>query len=147
LLPFGYPRRTAVPGKPAAWTHTRELYFVYLTLPLAGLTDLLHRLASSQGPLRRTDDPGLRFEWQPVLLPAGLEHLMADLALEDDSGTTLTYLRFRPLAQWGKGEAVGQLVDGMNSAEDDLVRAEAISAGIVAEVERLVEQMRDEEQT
>ncbi len=146
LLPFGYPRRSEVPGKPAAWTHTRELYFVYLTLPFAGLTDLLHRLASSQGPIRKVDDPGLRFEWQPLVLSAGLKHLAADLTLDDDPRTTLMYLRFKPLAQWGKGVTVDKLIDGIRSAEDDLARAEAISANVVGHIERIVEQINDEEQ-
>ncbi|MBS0415959.1 MAG: hypothetical protein JSR68_16460 [Proteobacteria bacterium] len=141
LVPFGYPRRSEVPDKPAAWTHTRELYFVYLTLPFAGLTDLLRRLASSQGPVRRLDDPPLPFEWRPMVLSAGLEHLVADLTLDDDPRTTLVYLRFQPLAQWGKAVTVGKLVDQIRSAEDDLARAEAISAGIVTHIERIVERM------
>lgn len=145
LLSFGYPRRTDVPGKPAMWSQTRELYYVYLTLPFAGLTDLLRRLVSIQGPVRRHDDPRLPFEWQPMVLSAGLEHLVADLTLDDDPRTTLVYLRFQPLAQWGKAVTVGKLVDAMRSAEDDLARAEAISAGIVKHIGRIVEQMRDEE--
>ena len=145
LVPFGYPRRSEEPGKPAAWTHTRELYFVYLTLLFAGLTDLLHRLASSQGPIRKVDDPGLRFEWQPLVLSAGLEHLAADLTLDDDPRTTLVYLRFQPLAQWGKTVTAGKLVDAMRSADDDLARAEAISAGVVTHIGRIVERMDSEE--
>ena len=70
---------------------------------------------------------------------------MADLTLDDDPRTTLVYLRFQPLAQWGKAVTVGKLVDAMRSAEDDLARAEAISAGIVKHIGRIVEQMRDEE--
>ena len=145
LVPFGYPRRNEEPDKPAAWTHTRELYFVYLTLPFAGLTDLLHRLASSQGPIRQADAPALRFEWRPMVLPAGLDHLTADLTLDDKPRTALVYLRFQPLAQWGKAVTVGKLVDAMHSADDDLARAEAISAGIVTHIERIVERMNNEE--
>ncbi len=146
LVPFGYPRRSEALGKPAAWTQTRELYYVYLTCPFAGLTDLLHRLANNQGPIRKVDDPGLRFEWRSMVLPAGLNHLMADLTLDDKPRTTLVYLRFKPLAQWGKGETVGPLVNGMHSAEDDLARAETISADVVGRIERIIEQTNDEEQ-
>jgi len=146
LVPFGYPRRSEDPDKPAVWSQTRELYYVYLTCPFAGLTDLLHRLASSQGPIRKVADPGLRFEWQPLVLSAGLEHLAADLTLDDDPRTTLMYLRFKPLAQWGKGVTVGKLIDGICSAEDDLARAETISADVVGRIERIVERMNDEEQ-
>ena len=144
LVPFGFPRRAPVPGQAAAWRQTRELYYVYLTCPFAGLTDLLQRLASSQGPIRKVDDPGLRFEWQPLVLSAGLEHLAADLTLDDEPRTTLMYLRCKPLAQWGKSVTVDKLIDGIRSADDDLARAEAISAGIVGHVERVVEQIYKE---
>ncbi|MEZ5641697.1 MAG: hypothetical protein R3E70_06460 [Burkholderiaceae bacterium] len=109
------------------------------------LTDLLHRLASSQGPIRQADAPALRFEWRPMVLPAGLDHLTADLTLDDKPRTALVYLRFQPLAQWGKAVTVGKLVDAMHSADDDLARAEAISAGIVTHIERIVERMNNEE--
>lgn len=78
-----------------------------------------------------------------MVLPAGLDHLTADLTLDDKPRTTLVYLRFQPLAQWGKTATVGKLIDAMCSAEDDLARAETISADIVTHIERIVERMND----
>lgn len=136
LQASGHPRREQAPGKPTTWTQSRELYMVFLSLPFAGLTDLLQRLASSDGPIRRVLDPALRFEWRPLVLLAGYEHLAADIAYGDEPRTTLVYLRFQPIAEWGKGAALEKVVDGMRHAEADLARAEAISAEVVAQVER-----------
>lgn len=112
---------------------------------MAGLTDLLHQLSSRQGPIRQVGDPVLRLEWRPIVLQAAQEHVAQDLTMQNEPRTTLVYLRFKPLSQWGKGVTVGRLVDGIRSAEDELSRAEAISAGIVAEVKRAAQQADSEE--
>jgi alkanesulfonate monooxygenase SsuD/methylene tetrahydromethanopterin reductase-like flavin-dependent oxidoreductase (luciferase family) len=80
----------------AAWTVRREIYFLFIGLPFAGLTDFLKRMHSVNGPLRRTQDPDFRVELRPFVIPTALDAMADHLEFWDKARSTRSYLNFKP---------------------------------------------------
>jgi hypothetical protein len=84
----GVPVREVAASGSAAWTIRRELYYLFIGVPFAGLTDLLGRLRGEEGPIRSVDDPQLRFELRPFIVPAGFECHAREFSVSDAEDTT-----------------------------------------------------------
>jgi hypothetical protein len=72
----------------AAWTLRRRIYVVFVKVPFAGLTEMLERLRSPEGPIRYRTDRDLTFDLQPVVFPQGFELQVKSIALWDRGRTT-----------------------------------------------------------
>ena len=99
LAPQGFPVREEANDGSAAWTLRREIYFLFVGLPFAGLTDFLSRMATPNGPIRRAADPDFRFELRPIVMPAAFERQTESLAIWDTARTTRSFLQFAPPGQ------------------------------------------------
>jgi len=137
LLPHGLPVREVGSDGSAAWTLRREIYFLFIGLPFAALTDFLIRAASANGPIRTATDPDLRFELRPIVIPAAFEVQFESVALWDTARTTRSLLMF---ALPGVTKDVPKVEDVM--AEERLVpstlaKVEAISSDVVTAVEQI----------
>jgi hypothetical protein len=87
LAPQGFPLRELTNDGPTAWTLRREIYYVFISLPFAGLTDFLQRMATENGPIRTARAPDLRFELRPVVLPAAFDIQTESMSLWDRART------------------------------------------------------------
>ena len=94
LAPLCLPDREVADDGSAAWTLRRDIYFAFVTLPFAGLTDFLQRLASDYGPIRPVADPQVRFTFQPVVIPGLVETLVEGVALWNPQQSTRYQLFF-----------------------------------------------------
>ena len=144
LAPLGFPARETVGDGTTAWTLRRKAYALFIRLPFAGLTDYLARVVDAQGPIRATSDPGLRFELRPLIVPATFEMQAASIALIDDARTTRSCMHFEP---GDMDQAVADLARFIDGGQNDfaaLTEVEAISADVVAEVDRLYRKATEE---
>ena len=140
LSPQGFPVREVADDGSAAWTLRREIYFLFIGLPFAGLTDFFKRMASANGPIRTSADPALRFELRPIVIPAAFELQAESLTLFDKGRTTRSYLLF---AKPGEAKVVPSVEDFLEDelrAQITLAKVEAISNGVVTELEQIFEQ-------
>ena len=64
-----------------------NVYFIFINLPFAGLTDLLSRTSDESGHLRTASAQPLRFEWWPILMHSGFEVQAESIALFDRART------------------------------------------------------------
>jgi len=135
LLPQAFPVREEAKDGSAAWTLRREIYFLSIGVPFAGLTDFLERIAIANGPVRRTSDPEFRFELRPVVIPAGYEIQIESLATLDDKRATRSFLTFPRLG--GMPASVEEVLSAEMNSSETLAKAENISQALVAEVERI----------
>jgi hypothetical protein len=140
LAPHGFPVREEANDGSAAWTLRREVYFLFIGLPFAGLTDLLSRIATPNGPIRRTGDPDFRFELRPIVMPAAFELQTESLAIWDTARTTRSFLQFTPPGQTKNIPKVEDVIKAERSAPATLAKVETISADIVAAVEQIFQQ-------
>jgi hypothetical protein len=136
LAPCGLPVREVADDGSAAWTLRREVYFVFINLPFAGLTDFLARMAAPDGPIRAASDPDLRFELRPVVMPAMFEAQAQGLAVSDQGRTTRSFLQFAPPGAEKTVPTIEQAVESEGNAAAALAQAEAISAEVVAAIEQ-----------
>lgn len=136
LVPHGFPVREVGRDGSAAWTLRSDVYFLFIRVPFAGLTDLLSRLATENGPIRKASDPALRFELQPVVLPAAFEMQAESLALWDRGRTTRSFLQFEPVGVDKSAQALEQAADTYRDAAA-LTKAETISREVVTEIEQI----------
>jgi hypothetical protein len=81
LAPHAFPVREVAKDGSAAGTLRRDVYFVCISLPFAGLVDFLNRMSSKNSPVRVTSDPSFRFELCPIIFPAGFEIQIENLAI------------------------------------------------------------------
>lgn len=137
LAPFGFPVREAANDGSAAWTLRREMYFLFIGLPFAGLTDLLSRMAIENGPIRTSSDPDLRFELRPIVVPAAFEVLTESLALWDKPRTTRSFLQFTSPGQDKTVPTVEQAIDAERTAPATLAKIESISGDVVTAIEQI----------
>jgi len=137
LAPQGLPVREVANDGSAAWTLRREVYFLFIGLPFAGLTDFLRRMASPNGPIRTAADPDFRVELRPIVLPAGFEFQAESLTLWDKSHTTRSFVRFAPLGETKDVPKVEDVVESERVAPATLAKAEAISRDVVAAIEQI----------
>jgi hypothetical protein len=133
LLPQAFPVREVASNGSSAWTLRRELYYVFIGLPFAGLSHFLELISSPKGPVRRQTDGLLRGELQPIIIPAAFELQVESFATTDKDKTTRTSLFFD---NSDKPQNVEVVKTPELSAEDDLNIAEVISATVVSAFEK-----------
>ena len=141
LAPLGFPVRESASAS-AAWTLRRDVYFLFIGLPFAGLTDMLQRLATENGPIRTAFDPDLRFELRPMVMPSGLEVQMETVAIWDTPRTTRSLMKFSPSHANPADVAptVPDVIESYRSATATLKSAEAISKEVVSKIEQAFNQ-------
>jgi hypothetical protein len=135
LLPQAFPVREGASNGSAAWTLRRELYYVFIGLPFAGLSHFLELLSSPKGPVRSQTDGVLRGELQPIIMPAAFELQVESFATTDKDKTTRTSLFFD---KSDKAQSVEAVKTSEISADDDLNAAERISSAVVSTFEKLL---------
>ena len=94
LFPLNFPVRETADDGSSAWTLRRNIYVIFIGIPFAGLTDLLDKLASNHGPIRHTNDPELRIELQPFIIPAAFEIQVNSFSYFDKNKTTRSFWQF-----------------------------------------------------
>jgi hypothetical protein len=134
LVPHGFPVKEVADDGSAAWTLRREIYFLFLGLPFAGLTDFLSRIATANGPVRAASDPDLRFELRPVVVPAAFDWQARSVAFWDRAGTTRSFLQFARFGGENTVPTVDQIIDAENAAPGTLATIETISGEVVAAI-------------
>lgn len=137
LAPQGFPAREVANDGSAAWTLRREIYFLFIGLPFAGLTDFLSRMATESGPIRTASDPDFRFELRPVVIPAAFEIQTESLALWDKSRTTRSLLQFSSPDGKDAVPTVEQVIENEQKAPATLAKVEAISIDVVTAIEQI----------
>ena len=135
LVPKALPIREVASNGSAAWTLRREIYYVFIRLPFAGLTHFLELLSSSKGPVRKQTDEFLRGELQSIVMPVAFEVQVESFSTTDKGKTTRTSLFFEKSDQTASVEKVRM---SELSAEDDLNAAESISSAVVSTFEKLM---------
>ena len=140
LAPQGFPAREVARDGSAAWTLRREIYFVFIGLPFAGLSDFLSRMASADGPVRTVSDPDLRFELRPIVTPAGFELQTRSLALWDQARTTRSFLQFAGPGEAGTVPGSEFVASVEPAASTTLARLEAISSDVMTAIEQIFQQ-------
>lgn len=141
LAPQGFPVREEASDGSVAWTLRREIYFLFIGLPFAGLTDFLSRMASANGPIRTAADPDFRFELRPIVIPAAFEVQTDSLALWDKARTTRSFLKFAPAEGVKEVPKVEDVVAAERLAPATLAKAEAISSDVVTAIEQIFQRV------
>jgi len=141
LAPQGFPVREVANDGAAAWTLRREIYFLFIDLPFAGLTDFLSRMTSANGPIRTHDDPDFRFELQPIVIPEAFEMQTESLALWDKAGTTRSFLQFASPGEDKTVPTVEQVIDADRTAPLTLAQIESISGDVVTAIEQILQRV------
>jgi hypothetical protein len=141
LVAHGFPVREVAKDGSAAWTLRRDVYFVCIGLPFAGLIDFLSRLSSENGPVRATSDPSFRFELCPVIVPAGFDIQAETLAVWDVARTTRSFLQFARPGDGKSVRTVEDVIESENAADELLDKAEEISGDIVKSIGQIFKQV------
>lgn len=141
LVPQGFPVREVANDGSAAWTLRREIYFLFIGLPFAGLTDFLSRMASANGPIRTAADPDFRFELRPIVLPAAFEVQTDSVALWDKARTTRSFLKFASPGEANDVTKVEDVVATERLAPSTLAKVESISSDVVTAIERIFQRV------
>lgn len=141
LAPKGFPVREVADDKSVAWTLRREIYFLFIGLPFAGLTDFLSRMATASGPIRTVSDPDFRFELRPIVIPAAFELQTESLALWDKARTTRSFLQFASSGQDKTVPTVEQVIDAERIAPATLATIESISGDVVTAIEQIFQRV------
>lgn len=141
LAPQGFPVREVANDGSAAWTLRREIYFLFIGLPFAGLTDFLSRMASANGPIRTVADPDFRFELRPIVIPAAFEVQTDSVALWDKARTTRSLLKFAPPGGANDVPKVQDVVAAESLALSILANVEAISSDVVTAIEQIFQRV------
>lgn len=143
LAPLGFPVREAADDGSAAWTLRRHVYFLFISLPFAGLTDFLRRAASANGPIRAVADPSLRFELRPIVLPPAFPLQADSLALWDTARSTRSFLQF---ALPGEADSIPITAENLAAARvapPTLRDVEAISGEVVTAIEQIFQRAEE----
>lgn len=141
LAPRGFPVREEANDGSAAWTLRRDIYFLFIGLPFAGLTDFLSRMASANGPVRSASDPDLRFELRPFVIPTAFDLQMESVALWDKARTTRSFLQFDPPGAVQDAPKVEDVVEFERVALATLATVEAISSDVVRSIEQIFQRV------
>ena len=137
LTPHGFPVREVANDGSAAWTLRREIYFLFIRLPFAGLTDFLERMTTANGPIRASFDPDLRFELRPMVIPAAFEIQTESVAFWDLARTTRSFLQFTSPNEEKVVPTAEQVIDAEQNAPITLAKIEAISGEVVTAIEQI----------
>jgi hypothetical protein len=143
LAPLCMPVRETNDDGTSAWTLRRYVYFVFIALPFAGLTDFLDRAANASGAIRRATDPDLRGELRPIVVPALFETQATSLALWNDARTTRSVLQFAKVDMEGAVTDFERFAEAERNDFAALAGIEALSDGIVAQVDRIWQSTTD----
>lgn len=127
FVPLEPPVREKASDGTAAWTLRRETYVVFIGVPFAGLTDILERLCSPEGPIRYRSDAALQFEMQPVIFASGIEVTSESIFFWNREGTTRCFWAFR---RDGETLNAGQMVQAAQQSQ-------AISSSLITDVENI----------
>jgi hypothetical protein len=141
LAPQGLPVREEGNDGSAAWTLRREIYFLFIGLPFAGLTDFLRRMVTANGPIRTIADPDFRFELRPIVIPAGFELQTASLALWDKARTTRSFLQFAHTDEPKIVPTIEDIIEAEKITTATLATVEAISNDVVTAVEQIFQRV------
>ena len=141
LAPQGFPVREVANDGSAAWTLRREIYYLFIGLPFAGLTDFLRRMASANGPIRTVADLDFRFEFRPIVIPALFELHTESLVLWDKARTTRSFLQFASPGQDKTVPTVEQVIDAERTAPATLAQIESISGDVVTATEQIFQRV------
>lgn len=141
LVPLAFPVREVAKDGSAAWTLRRDVYFLCISLPFAGLTDFLRRMLSENGPVRTTTDPSFRFELRPIVIPAGFEIQTESIAIWDEDRTTRSFLQFARSQGVKNVRSVEDVIESEKAAEEILGKVEKISAQVVESVSQIFKQV------
>jgi hypothetical protein len=141
LAPQGLPVREEGNDGSAAWTLRREIYFLFIGLPFAGLTDFLRRMVSANGPIRTIADPDFRFELRPIVIPAGFELQTENLALWDKARTTRSFLQFAHTDEPKIVPTIEDIIEAEKITTATLATVEAISDDVVTAVEQIFQRV------
>jgi hypothetical protein len=141
LAPQGFPVREVANDGSAAWTLRREIYFLFIGVPFAGLTDFLSRMASANGPIRTAHDPDFRFELRPIVIPAAFELQTESLALWDKARTTRSFLQFALPGEPKDVPTVEDVMEAERTASATLAKVEAISGDVVTAIEQIFQRV------
>ncbi len=141
LAPYAFPVRDVAKDGSAAWTLRRDVYFVCISLPFAGLVDFLSRISSENGPVRATSDPSFRFELCPIIFPAGFEIQIENLAIWDKGRTTRSFLRFAREEKEKSVRTVEDVIESDIAADELLAKAEEISGDVVKGIDQIFKQI------
>jgi hypothetical protein len=141
LAPHDFPVREVAKDGSAAWTLRRDVYFICIGLPFAGLVDFLSRMSSENGPVRTTYDPSFRFELCPIIIPAGFEIQTESLAVWDKARTTRSFLQFARLGDEKIVRTVEDVIESEIAGDELLAKAEEISGDIVKSIDQIFKQV------
>lgn len=141
LAPHGFAVREVANDGSAAWTLRREIYFLFIGLPFAGLTDFLDRMVTENGPIRTASDPELRFELRPVVIPAAFDMQTESVALWDQPRTTRSFLQFARPGEAKAVQTVEQVIEAERNAQATLAKVEAISGDVIAAIEQIFQRV------
>jgi hypothetical protein len=145
LVPQGLPVREEGNDGSAAWTLRRQIYFMHITLPFAWLTDFLQQMSTENGPIRAANDPELRFDLRPFVIPAGFEMQTESLAFWDHTRTTRSFIQFNsPDAERGS-PIVEYTIENESNAASLIEQAEEISREVTSAFEELLGQGREQD--
>jgi len=139
LMPWSLPIRETANDGSAAWTLRRDVYFVFINLPFAGLTDLLSRIYDESGHLRTASAQPLRFEWWPILMHSGFEVQAESIALFDRARTTRSFLSFALPDHKYFVPSFEEITSSLANSEALLKQAEEISSEVLKTVTQLIE--------
>jgi len=139
LMPWSLPVRETANDGSAAWTLRREVYFIFISLPFAGLTDLLSRISDESGHLRTASAQPLRFEWWPILMHSGFEVQAESIALFDRARTTRSFLSFALPDHKYFVPSFEEITSSLANSEALLKQAEEISSEVLTTVTQLIE--------
>lgn len=138
LMPVRLPVRETAADGTTAWTLHREVYVIFITAPFAGLTDLLEKLCSSNGPIRRRHSEDLSVELQPVIFPGGFEVQAQSVSYWDSNHSTRTTLLF---SQDEKSTQPGDMLASLQNPAESLKLlnlAKEISSDLVDAVSQAI---------
>lgn len=141
LAPNGFPVLEKASDGSASWTLRREVYFLFISLPFAGLTDFLNRMASKSGPIRTSTDPDFRFELRPIVIPAAFEMQTESLVLWDKERTTRSFLKFDLSRETNDVSKLEDVVATEELAPATLAKVEAISSDVVTAIDQIFQRV------
>lgn len=141
LAPEGFPVRETANDGSAAWTLHREIYFLFIVVPFAGLTDFLGPMVTDNGPFRAVSDPGLRFELQPIVIPALFDMQAESVALWDRPRTTRSFLQFARPGEAKTVPTVEQVIEAEGNDQGTLAKKDAISSDVLATIEQIFQRV------
>ena len=138
LMPIRLPVHETAADGTSAWTLHREVYVIFITVPFAGLTDLLDKLCSVNGPIRRRHSDDLSVELQPVIFPGGFDVQAQSVNYWDSHHSTRTTFVF---SRDGKSIQIGYVMASLQSPDESLKLlniAKQISSDLVAAVSQVM---------